>query len=785
MAKDGKRGALPPPAKKVRMSPNQYSVGGVNSQGTNAKDAKAYLHAGRIVHVDTETMVCSIVLDTIRGERHDIPLPAPGGSGPRSWAGLIPENGTKVVIGWKKLDNRGAFTPYIIEFLSPGVFSAHDYEPFSSLPPEEAAEILKDFPEYEDDPHANFGVIRVKARKGYSGDFIASSSSGSDQILDRDVFFTNRAGNEFRLRDSDQTSILNIRNEFVTNSAGYYRRGLIKRSAFNFLPDLFPIDPDTGKPYNTINPGDSKNGVDADGDPIDKSPAYDILLSFGLIKEDGSPNFVVSTSSHLLAQSLLGIDVSEFFNGTIDMPMVPNYPYVVHPDGQHASYIVKGSATDGFNTTPEAYTEDRLEMRMTDDGVMKVTDEVDGFQIDPPYPVFIEDVKGTVVGNDFHTASGRSNYGRVLGMKIFNSSKDKKLADRPVLEPIDVITRLEDLDFTSLARLFAIRHPTTSNQYVFGVTKEGRVMLHVPAAQHGEADDIGRSVDLNVVGMMKAIIGASPNHENKSLDLKLDGGLEIEIGRFASNPAVPEKTAKGGESIRLELHGGITQNIHGDPTTGLGISSVVGGSYLERVNGASIRIVTGSVVNESGAELASKGQKITDNAGPGGYSLSCAGDRAETVLGKTQAQYAQVCNYTLALGRLTTILTSVDSTTMLAGSVSRTVLSGSLSDSVIAGNMTKSVSVGNMSTVVGSGNWSAFCGAGAMALTAGGGPISLTSGATVNITAAALLNLTAPVTRIGISSVGFLVAGIPGPPGPHLDYITGLPILGLPTILVG
>jgi len=787
MAKGGRRGHLPPPPKGIRTSPDPYTIGGYKTQGTNAKDAKAYLHSGRIVHVDTETMVCSVAFDSMRGERQDIPLPAPGGSGPRSWAGIIPEVGTKVIIGWKKFDNRGNHTPYIIEFLTSGIFPAREYEPYSSVDPNEAAEILLDFPEYEDDPHANFGVTRLKARKGYPGDFIASSSSGSDFILDRDAFVTNRAGNEFRLRDSDQTSILNVRNEFVTNAAGYYRRGLIKRSALNLLPDLFPVNHVTGKPYAIINPGKEANGVDEDGDPLDRNPAYNILHNFGLIQNDGSPNFSVSTSPELLALLESNPElVSEFFGGSDALPGVLNYPYVVHPDGQRASYIVQGSATQGFNVTPVSYTEDRFEMRMIDDGVMKVTDEVDGFQIDPPYPVFIEDVRGTVVGNDFHTASGRSQYGRILGMKIFNSSKDKKVADNPVIDPLDVISRLEDVDFVGLARLFAIRHPTTSNQYVFGVTKEGRVMIHVPMAHHGEADDVGRSIDLNVVGMMKAIIGASPNHEHKSVDLKLEGGLELEIGRFASDPAVTDKSAKGGESVRIELHGGVTHIVHGDPITGLAYSGVMGGSTLERINGTKMAIASGSVVSESGAEMSNKGQKMTDNAGPGGYSLSCAGDRSETVLGKTQAHYAQVCNYFFALGRISLVLTAVDSTTVLAGSIARTLVSGaSMADTVITGNMTKTVATGNMSSFVGTGSWSALCGSGAMSLTAGGGPVSVTSGAAVAISAASNISLTSPTTKIGVVPVGFLVAGIPGPPGPHLDYITGLPILGLPTISVG
>lgn len=752
------------PPRGVRISPDPYHVGGVKSQSTGAKDAKHALHSGRIVHVDSETMVCSVALDSMRGERQDVPLPAAAGSGPRSWAGVIPEPGSKVIIGWKKWDNRGTYAPYIVEFLSPGVFSAHEYEPFCSVPPEDAAKALEDMPELEDDPHVNMGTIRLKARKGYPGDFIASSSSGSDFILDRDVLLTNRAGNELRLRDSDQTSVLNVRNEFVSNAAGYYKRGLIRRSAFSFLPDLYPLD-DSGKPAKVISPGNPANGVDADGFPLDRNPAYNVLHDFGLIKDDGTKNFVDPT------------DKSS-----------PNYPHVVHADGQHVSYTTHGSASFGFGDTPVGYTEDRFEMRMIDDGVMKVTEEGDGFQIDPPYPVFIEDVRGTVVGNDFHTEAGRPIYGRVLGMRVFSSAKQRQLADHASLEPVDTVTRLHDMDYAGLARLLRITNPDPEcgNQYAFGITKEGRVLCHIPKATHGEADDVGRSVDLNIAGMVKAIVGSAPGqlHENKSVDLRLLGGLDVEIGRFSSDPNPDVK--KGGESIRMELHGGIKTMHHGDPNTGIAKSTTTNGSVLNNTNGSVVDVVTGSVVVDCGSELAYKGQKMTDNVGPGGYSLSCSGDKAETVIGKTQAQYAQICNITHALGKITTHLAGIDATTMLAGAIARTLVAGAgITDTVATGNILQTVGAGNVASTVGAGAWSATCGAGPLALTAGAGPMSLTTSLLASVTAGTIIALTTPITKIGASVAGFAVAGIPGPPGPHLDYLTGIPILGVPTVIIG
>lgn len=733
---------------KVGLSPDGSIVGGARQQSTNARDAKAYLWAGTIVHVDSETMVCSVRLDSGQGYRHDVPLPAPGGGGPRSWSGVIPEPGSKVILGWKKWDNRGTFAPYIIEFLTPGTFPAREFEPFSSIDPEEAKTIRELYPELGYEPGINTGVVRLKARKGYPGDYLASSSSGSDVILDRDALVTNRAGNELRLRDADQTAVLQTRNEFTQNSAGYYRRGLIKRNAFNFLPDLYRKDPVTGKYADVISPGDP-SVLDEDGEPAGKHPAYDVLLEFGLIKEDGSHNF-----------------------GDPDEPL---YPYVVHPDGQRVSYVVPMEQEYGFDLTQIAYVEDRRELRHISDGVMAVTEEGDGFQIDPPFPVFIEDVHGTVVGNDFHSDSGRPLYKRILTMRLFDSPDQAVPSAGPIFEPVDPADKMDEADDIALARLYRILSPNGSNQFCFGVTKEGRTFLHVPKAKAGGPDNKGKSLDVSVAGAMKAVLGMDENNDRTSLDLRMLGGVKLMVGRLAN-----------GASVEYELDGAIKRIHHGDKVTGMAEENFIGGSTLTSLSGSAMTKADGSQVFDSGAEHSVSAQRVAMKAGPGGLVMTSSGDYGVTVLGKTQQQYAQSCSITHAVGRTTNVLIGVDSTTVLAGSATRSVLAGAgISDTVAAGNLLQSVAAGNLAMSVGSGSMSATVGAGALTLTAAAGPVSVTSGAAVTVSAAALISLTAPVTKIGLVQVGFAVAGAPGPAAPHLDYLLGIPILGLPTVPVG
>lgn len=715
------------------MTSDPRAVGGFKEQTNAARDARTYLWSARIVHVDTETMVCSIRLDTGFGEYHDVPLPAPGGGGPRSWSGVVPERNTKVIIGWQKFGHRG-FKPYIVEFMTTGIYLARDFEPFATVDPADAKSAINQIPDLEDDPGVNLGVVRLKLRKVYSGDYLASSAGGADVLLDRDALMTNRAGNEFRLRDADQTAILQTINEFTSNAAGYYRRGLIKRNAYSFLPDLYPLGEDGKVP--TVIPK--------------TSPAYPALLEFGLIDADGKKTFP-------------------------DDPSEPFYSHVVTPDGQHIAYIVHGEHNHNFAETNLCYVEDRAEIRHLSDGIMAVTEEGDGFQIDPPYPVFIEDVRGTVVGNDFHSTAGRPLYKHPLKMAVFKNLEQGAPSDGPTFEAVDIVQDLGIMDEIGLARLFRVMCPNNANQYAFGVSKEGRVYIHVPASRAGTPDMKGKSVDLNIQGLVKAIIGSDPNSRKTSMDLRLVGGLNLDIGANSD-----------GNSVEVTLHGGVLQRIVNNPASNApAFQQQVGGSSLKTVSATDMALIGGNSVEEIGGDKSIVATSFLANAGAGGYKVTSAGDWGMTILGKTQHQFAQLSTSTWALGKMQMILAGVDTTTHLAGARTTTLVAGAMSDTVVTGAKSTTVATGAMSFTVGAGSLSATVGAGSLSLTCGGGPVSITSGLINSLTAATMNVLTAPFHKIGASVAGFAMAGIPGPPGPMIDYLLGIPHLGIPTIIIG
>lgn len=713
--------------------PNPNKLGGARQESEGTKESKSYLGAGRIIHVDVSTNVCSVIGETGTWSRNDVLLPAGAGSGPRSWAGLVPEPGTRVLVGWSKSSSLG-FSPQIVQFLTSGSYLSKDYTPFSTTPPDLAELALEADPSLADDPTVNLKPTRLKAPRGYPGDYIISSSSGADSAMDRDVWFVNRAGNEIRLRDSDQTYVLQTINEFTSNAAGYYRRGLIKRNAFNFLPDI---------------PTDENGNVKKD------SPAFSKMLELGLINENGT--------------KILADDLNS-----------PLYPYDVLPDGQRASFIVHDERNLKFSETDECYIEDRVELRHTSRGVMEVTAEGDGVQIED-FTAFIEDVRGTVVGND---PKFPDTYKQVLTMQLFDDAGPGYTSGIiPKYSTADTVGKnTEDSDTRALAKLFTIQCPMNSNKYTFGVSKEGRVFLHVPASSGKiSPEDKGKSIDLNTAGKVRAVLGADPA-DSVSLFFNMAGGVKGTIGRMNNNGV----GQADGNSIDLTLKGGIFIRYEGNDSNGLARGATVGGSSFDSVSANSFQNVGGSSSELVGGAKTVEATSINENCGPGGRRMKSSGDVFEIVAGRTSRAYALPRTSTFALNDTKIVVAGVDSETVLVGSKLRTVSAGAgIVDTVGAGNYVGTVGTGSYSISVGAGSLSIAVGAGAISLATAAGAATFASSLTTTVAGGVAAVVTAPLVTIGAVPVGGAVSGIPGPPGIMLDYITGIPLRGSALVLTG
>ena len=718
-------------------------IGGNRDGFSGSAKSKSYLWVGRLAHVDVEQMKCSIRFDSGTGDVHDVPITAPGGAGPRSYAGVIPEVGTRVLVAWSRV-GINQYKPHIVGYLGSSVILGRDFASFSGIDPADKAYAEAAAPGLMDDPEEPLEAKMLKNRKAYPGDFIASSSSGSDILLDRDVTITNRSGVELSLRDSDMTVFSNSLNYSRVTSAGIYTTGMIRRNANNFLPDVYDSDNfSVSKPYEISDTDLRKLKI-----PVG-SPAYLALLAQRLIQEDGSPSFI-----NLYYQS------------------------IVESDGIHASFVYRDylNQTKSYDEYPgEAYTEDRTEIRHVSNGIMSVTEESDGFNVDFEKTGYIEDVLGTVVGNDSYSPTMQKFYKKILGGRVFGSPSDKNLS--PGLTFVDLNSfPLKPIltDTIALAKLFRIQSPTSSNEYAFAVTKEGRVYLNVPASQTGDVSEVGRSVDANIQGLLKAVIGSDANYNSTSMDLTTKGGINLDIGND-----------QDGNSINIILRGRIKKTYTSDGTGDAPVvDDKINGSASRAVSGSCAESITATKSTYVGGALNQTSFGHLQNVGIGGQTTQVAGDRAINVFGSESKTVALDTTHNYLIGQTVLVPLGFQTTNVLAGGIARNVTSGTgITDSVATGSFTQNVASGVFAASVVSGSMSLSVGTGPITLTAS---VSNTITSPINTINGAVSNVfSAPTTTIGSVVTGVAVAGIPGPGGPHLDYLTGLPILGIPTIAIG
>jgi len=714
-----------------------------------SNNPKQFITSGFITYIDNETMKCSVRMDD-NNEYIGVPIYM-SGAGPRSQFTLMPELGSKVLVGWKQ-SGRRLVEPVILGYVNTGIYQSKDFKPFSVGSPEEIKNILNEFPDLGDIGALNLGVTRLKSKKVNSGDVLALSSKGSDLTLDKNFYLSSRDGQE--IFTTDDSVIHRIKNTFVSGSHGYERKGIIKRSGFNLPPDLIMSGQETDGEINGKDIEDYINeNIDGNGEfnvkKIDiNSPAFRKLSQFGLVDTEGNV--------------LIDYDKEH-----------KSYPYVTTPSGNRVSYVHNMFPDSEYDDTKEMYVENRLELFHTDDGSLKVNEETDGFQIDHPLQrVFITDVVGTVVGNDAYSKQGRQLYKKILSASLFTDpsgwvSPDKK----PALEPIDMIHHKSWCDSTALAKYFSIKAPEdSSNEYVFGVTKEGRVFLHVPKSKTGNVDQIGKSVDMTVSGLINAVIGSDT--DGKSLRMKTSGGMELDIGTFKDDE-------NKNISLDVKLRGRVNLAYLGAEA----VETTYGGDNVNSVAGRSANIVGGDSINITSARHVIQAERIENNASS--MASMIGGSTHLTVLGNANQYYGMQKSTTLALGRSEKMLTGTDSQIILAGAKSLNMISGSFSENIAAGSKTVNVGTGNFSATVGAGNLSMTVGAGSLSLSTGGGSSSIQSAIMTNVTSGAVTNITSPLVRIGMVGSFGSVSGIPGPPGPHIDYVTGVPIMGMSTILVG
>lgn len=521
----------------------------------------------RVVNIDYEAFTAT--LRTIIGtagqyERVPVPISFPG-AGMRHFFGSLPEIGDMCVVGWLPQESSetggGTKTPVILAWVVPGTSFARHWTTVASFDPDEfdmASERAKTMTK------GAHSMIRMKMRHMHPGNVLASSSQGSDLILDEGVTLSNRRGNEIRLRDQDQALILRSLQQFHAMAGARVYAGMVQRDA-TFLPKTMVSD---GTHWDDINQS-------IDGEPF--------LVSDNEINKQAPRGFLSPTS--LLARTRLADGKSRptILSGSALDPYVflvnggfiSETGFVVDTKHDASGYYggkpIFRVASDGKSnatTVPDqqTFTEYRIEINHTSDGRLPVTEQTDMFDADrlpksnpnadPVVPLtnvpFIEFVMGSVVGNDPFTQEGRKKYGIPLVAQIFEG-------DLPV-------PRLDGANLgggtpvgTHMATLFRMIPPvdnTESQGTFWGVNKSGQFKASIGGNPKEFSAEIAMSGSLKI-GLGGGMRFISDGHlewitRNKSsLNMSAPEGAVVIYGGGApkNNSAVGERNAgtDGGE----------------------------------------------------------------------------------------------------------------------------------------------------------------------------------------------------------------------------------------------
>lgn len=509
------------------------------------------LGVAKVINIDYEDFF--VTLRTLTGvdqihDRVPIPLTFPG-AGKRHFFGALPEIGDYCIVGWMAAETTapegGNKIPVILGWAIPGPWMGREWVTGSDF---EIEEYDFDSPTDQEFVQGVHDRTRHKLRHMQPGNIVASSSQGSDLVLDEGVTLANRRGNEFRLRDQDQSAILRASQSFQALAGARTYTGMVQRDAL-FLNQMMVSDG-----YEWDGPLQSIQGrpLDETELPVDVTAPKDFLTPARMLRKKSKTNL---DGEGYLGRSVIplgeNIDPYTFLRhgGYItDAGFVVDGRWEADVEyGGKSIFRVASLSSDNAAGIPDAatLTEHRIEVAHTSDGRLPVTEQTDLFDAErlpgtdpdtgegigtPPNWPFMEFVMGSVVGNDAFTEEGRRQYGIPLVAEIFDGEQGN-----PRLGAATLVT--EDTPLTptplgqQLASLFRMTPPIPGG---------------APATFWG----------VNKQGQLKASIGGDP--KENSVEAFLRGGLKLGVaGEFILLLNGPlDLGTKGKEGVKLESEEG-------------------------------------------------------------------------------------------------------------------------------------------------------------------------------------------------------------------------------------
>lgn len=684
-----------------------------------------------ITRVDEFNMKADLQILTGGGRRFEVDL-TQGMAGPRSFWGGVPEVNSTCIIGYRRI-HKNLYDAVILGYLPTGNRSGMRFDPFSPYDPSTVN------PEDSVITRQTLGnTVRYKRLVMRPGDVGGMSSRGSEFVLSEDVRMTNRAGDFLELRDAERSWVAQSVHRVESESGVRRISGPVRRSAFYLPEDIFQTGTRTLRDANSGYFG--RDELQAAGPGVAKGQAPKYAFTNG--------------------------NVLDLFNDFTE------FPSVTYNNGKKVHYppTTPAVSVEDIESAADAFVEQRMEMSHTSDLSQEVLEEIDGFTMDRRLP-YIEEVIGTVVGNDMNSVRGQRQYARILKPHIFSdfqtTVKGKFTMEEVTRQPTNDL----EASTNAAAYLFRIRPPRSTGDavYAHSITKEGKVYLNIPGSSVENYPAKNISAEVNLGGALKAYFGASTPDRN-SINAVLEGGIKAVIGHNSDGNALDISY----RSAVKVTYGTTTPN-----DDDVAYQAVVKGKSRKIVSGVDQEQVgSKELLVDGGYQIHSDRLNVNATQGFGGNF----GEISWMVSGKSQYNYAlAVLENIFVGGKISTILAGGWIQNILAGGEVHNITAGGATYNIAAGGFIASVGTGAISLTTGAGAVSLSTAAGAVSIGAAAGAISITAGLAMALNAATAITLTAPQILLGGPGAALgVVRGVPAlPPGaPTLDYITNLPLQG-------
>jgi hypothetical protein len=208
---------------------------------------------------------------------------------------------------------------------------------------------------------------------------------------------------------------------------------------------------------------------------------------------------------------------------------------------------------------------------------------------------------------------------------------------------------------------------------------------------------------------------------------------------------------------------------------GIGKQEIITGISIESINGnktiscSSMNLIINGLKRE--AIAGSHTQVVQSDK-----SLNVLGVYSETAVKEKQCKFGK---------RKTTITTGNDELKLIRGNIDETITTfGKRKTTITAGGIENSIITGNHKTTIQAGSYKVEVTAGTIKVKTTAGTVTI-EGTTVAVKGTAMVNVSAPLVKLGNgAAIGGVVSGMPGMPN-HMDYCTGAPLKGSMKVSVG